>query len=139
VVVHSTGLSQAYLGSHSGRNFVGRHSATTDWFVINNPTSTDWTFAIETGFLHLQRTASNAAALFQNGVSVQTASIASAAINSQNLYTLATNGNPGPSPSRFADGQLALAFAGGSLSGKEAAFYNRTHTFLNAVNSGVFP
>ena len=131
--------SRNYLGSHAGRNFFGKHSAGADWFCVNNPVSTDWTLGTEAGFFHTQRTASTTSALFRNGVSVQANGNSSAAVNSQNLYSLASNGNPGPGASNFSNGQLALVFAGASLTGAESAFFNRTHTFLNTINSGSFP
>jgi hypothetical protein len=77
---------------------------------------------------HAQRTGPSAMTLFKNGASFATSTLAgNSAIHSQNHGILANIG------ATFSDAQLAAAFIGASLSGKEAAFYAAMRTYMTSA------
>lgn len=130
---------RAYMGSHSTTNNFNRGSATTDgWAVNGGGTTTTMNPANGTGFIHVQRTASNLSTIWQNGISKGTQAGASGAVTSATMLALGSNNGSG-TPVNLNEGTLGMAFAGGSLTGVELAFYNDTHTLMTAINSVIYP
>jgi len=73
-----------------------------------------------------QRTGAAALALFRNGASIATDSRASGIVRNQNHGILANLG------ANFSAARLSAAFIGGSLTGKEAGFYNAMRTYMTS-------
>ncbi|MDP3740357.1 MAG: hypothetical protein Q8R02_23425 [Hyphomonadaceae bacterium] len=113
--------------------YIRQTNTTAYSFGVNNAAGdTSYTFVTQTGAWHAQRTASNAYALYQNGVSVQTGALTSAAVSSRNFFVLA--GNNGGAPYLPTDGRLSGAWLGKSLTvGQLAAFYAAMRAYMTAV------
>lgn len=82
------------------------------------------------GFYSLKRTASNALAIFRNGVQVATASTAS--VNYAGAFTMHIGGRNG-STSIFKQSKARVWGMGASLNGKEAANYNAWTAYFNGI------
>jgi len=133
----SSGLPKYFLGNAntSGhRSFLRKGGTTAYEYGINySGSATTFAQSSDTGLWMVQRTASSAMFLWQNGVKVQTGGTSSSeGPDNANLFSLATNDGAGTAVSPTT-AQLALCFAGGSLAGKEAAFYGRIRTYMTAM------
>jgi len=85
-----------------------------------------------TGLLLFNRTASNAVAMWQNGVQKVTSSTTSASIKNQSFYVCA--GNNGNAPFQPTDAGISFAFFGGSLANVLlAAEWQAIRAFLTTV------
>jgi hypothetical protein len=138
VVVGGASSGQTHMGSDSNRVLIFQNGTVVS-FNINHGISTSFTFGSVTGLWHVNRSASNATQLYQNGSSVITDTKASNTIDAWNLFTLAVANNGSCTPQAFFAGQLAMVFAGADLSAGASAFNARIHTYLNSVNPGAFP
>jgi hypothetical protein len=80
------------------------------------------------------RSASNAVQGYKNGSSVLTSSDASQALCTVQFITGGTNNNGAPQGTLGANGQIAMASIGASLTATEATnFYNRLRTYMTTV------
>lgn len=136
----SSASNHAYIANGTGAGatvrFIQNTTVNNQYKINTVASSTGFAFgAQQTGLWHIQRTSSSSEGIWLSGSSLRTDAIASATLTSSTIVVLASN----TSPLEPTNAQIALSFLGGSLSGLENAFYTRTHTFLNAQNSGVFP
>lgn len=105
--------------------------ANTRWEINanTNPSGVP-SIAFVAGLFHSQRTGSATSALFRNGASIITSTAPSIALSAKNFGVGAYVAG---GPSNFNAGLYAASFIGGSLSGKESAFYNAMRTLMTAV------
>ncbi len=88
-----------------------------------------------TGLTAADRSSSSLITVYRNGASIGTSATTSAAPSNTTVQGLACAG----ANSYFGE-NVAMMSVGGSLGAtKQAAFYNRIHTFLNAINGSLYP
>jgi hypothetical protein len=128
----SSGTAHRYISYNENiYTQIGQLNTTSYEFGVNNGAgAASYTFSTQTGVWHAQRTASNATALYQNGVSVQTSALASAVVSSRNFLVLA--GNNAGSPYLPTDGRLAAVWMGKSIA-SPGALYSLLRTYMAAV------
>lgn len=82
------------------------------------------------------RSASNSTRAYKNGADVGGEAVASTSLVTQPLAICANNN--GGTPAAFSTRQIAVAFAGRSMTaGGHLAVFNRTEAFLDAIGAGV--
>ncbi len=101
---------------------INQSSATSDIFATTN----------SAGFKHVQRTGASVVRLWLDGVLTTTNTRSSGGRPSNNLYIEALN-NAGTA-GFFSTRGVAIAGAGASLSGNEAALYTAIQTYLTSIN-----
>lgn len=101
--------------------------AATNTFYINSATASNTVSTLATGFWHGKRTASNASAIFKNGVQTNSVATTSGTPDNQTLQILRAN------PSTYSNVTCGCFGAGGSLNGLESAFYSAWNTYLTSL------
>jgi hypothetical protein len=134
VETYNSGASGGFevVNDFSAYSFVRGNdgSGNMSWAVNNNGAVGAAAIAntgIQTGLFQAQRTGASALALFRNGASIATDSRTTGIVRNQNHGILANLG------ANFSAARLAAAFIGGSLTGKEAGFYNAMRTYMTSV------
>lgn len=122
-----------YIGNDfNNYGLIGQNNGTTAEFGINSVTSLTSALGTKTGLWHLQRTASNAVAVYQNATVVASNSAVSAAIANANFAALATMQTV--TPTNFTNGRVSMSAIGRSMpAGQVGAFYSSMRTYMTAV------
>lgn len=125
--MESRGSAEAsWLGIHA--RFFGDTS-----YAINDATYGSVTTASSQGLFSARRTASNAKAVFKNGVSINTGATASISLPNTSVFICGSNRSGLYFPSSK---QFACAFFGsGAID--QAALYTRIQTYMTAIGANV--
>ncbi len=137
----ATGTTQAYWSSddsNSSDALFRRTSSTADAFAANAASTGSFTYTTQTGFFHVERSASALTTLYQNGSSTGTTSTAaSTALVTGHWFILADN-NAGTAE-HFGNGQVAVFGTGAALGSTNAGLlYTAVQQYLHSTNSGSF-
>lgn len=132
-----TAQSDASRADYIGNDFnnyglIGQLNVTQAEFGINSASSLTGNFVTKVGLWHLQRTASNAVAAYQNGLAFASNSAASAVTANDNFLALAAD--QVGSPTNFTNGRVSMSAIGKSMTtGQISAFYNALRAYMTAV------
>jgi hypothetical protein len=106
-----------------------------NWRVNTNVTEFDTNADDSSGFWIMQRTASNASAVYRNDVSMGTSTNASTAVTNRE-YTIGAR--MVATQSNVTDRQYSIGFIGASLSSTErTTFYNAVQAYMTSINKEV--
>jgi hypothetical protein len=108
-----------------------RNATDTLAYTINDNNTGTVGITDSRGFHHIKRTASNARALYKNGVSIQTSSQVSVSLVTVAIYIGASNGNG--TATRFSPREISMFFAGSSLNGLESSFYTAWNNYFTSL------
>lgn len=131
--IYSTGtVGQNAMGIGNAGADIGtieiypKYNSTDAYFALNNPPDTTATAgANSSGFFLVQRTASNASAMYRNDSSIGTSSVASTALSNANIFV------------RCEHSTRAYVVGASLTSGQRTALYNRLSTFITGVTGGI--
>lgn len=103
-----------------------KYNSTDAYFALNNPPDTTATAGADSsGFFIVQRTASNASAMYRNDGLIGSASVASTAVSNAKIFV------------RCEHSTRAYAVGASLTAGQRTALYTRLSTFITAVTGGV--